>query len=171
MRGLDDAVLRKAVNGRLLFIDTMLDYAEIENPFQSNEWVVFFKKQRLLITNYGCVAIVMLCHPTKTGGRSSSIDPTEYLKDSVTFGGKIDIGIAMSKLENGHTFVQPIKGRPLKGDKRAFTISSTGEEGENWFDQGRFPVVLKPGEAGRKEDHMAKPGRKADAQQAEKSAS
>jgi hypothetical protein len=86
---IDSPVLQRAVEGRILVLDTMLDYAQIQKAFESGEWIAFFKRLRGLINVNGCVAIVMLVHPTKTGARSNTIDPSEYLKDSVTFGGRL----------------------------------------------------------------------------------
>lgn len=158
---LDSPVLERAVAGRLLVLDTMLDYAQIQKAFESNEWIQFFKKLRRLINVGGCVAIIMLVHPTKSGARSNTIDPSEYLKDSVTFGGKIDVGLAFSKLEGtSQVFVQRIKGRGFKQQQFSFTIAYLDDDGNSNLDQGRFPVYLTPGEAGRKEDHTPTSGRK-----------
>ena len=64
---IDSPVLQRAVKGRILVLDTMLDYAQIQKAFESGEWIAFFKKLRRLINVCGCVAIIMLVHPTKTG--------------------------------------------------------------------------------------------------------
>lgn len=158
---IDSPVLQRAVEGRILVLDTMLDYAQIQKAFESGEWIAFFKKLRRLINVCGCAAIIMLVHPTKTGARSNSIDPSEYLKDSVTFGGKIDVGLAFSKLEKtSQVFVQRIKGRGFKKQQFSFTIAYLDDAGNSNLDKGRFPVYLKPGEAGRKEDHVPTSGRK-----------
>jgi hypothetical protein len=154
---IDSPVLQKAVEGRILILDTMLDYAQIQKAFESGEWIAFFAKLRRLINVCGCVAIVMLVHPTKTGAKSSTIEPSEYLKDSVTFGGKIDVGLAFSKLEGtSQVFVQRIKGRGFKQPQFSFTIAYLDDDGHSNLDKGRFPVYLKPGEAGKKQDHVAK---------------
>ena len=97
LHALDPRVLEKAVKGRILILDTMLDFASITEAFQSKEWIEFFSKLRRLISVCGCVAIVMLVHPTKTGAKSNLINPSEYLKDSVTFGGKIDLGYGLGR--------------------------------------------------------------------------
>jgi hypothetical protein len=154
---IDSPVLQRAVEGRILVLDTMLDYAQIQKAFESGEWIAFFKKLRRLINVCGCVAIIMLVHPTKTGAKSNTIDPSEYLKDSVTFGGKIDVGLAFSKLENtSQVFVQRIKGRGFKKQQFSFSIAYLNDEGNSNLDGGRFPVYMLPGEAGKKEDHVAK---------------
>jgi AAA domain len=160
---LDSAVMERAVNGRILVLDTMLDYAQIQKAFESGEWIAFFAKLRRLINVCGCVAIVMLVHPTKTGARSNTIDPSEYLKDSVTFGGKIDVGFGFSKLEKtSQVMVERIKGRGFKKQQFSFSIAYLDDDENSNLDRGRFPVYLKPGEAGKKEDHVAsKAGRKA----------
>lgn len=151
---IDSPVLQRAVAGRILVLDTMLDYAQIQKAFESGEWIAFFKRLRGLLNVHSCVAIIMLVHPTKTGARSNSIDPSEYLKDSVTFGGKIDVGLAFSKLDKtSQVFVQRIKGRGFKKQQFSFTIAYLDDDGNSNLDHGRFPVYLKPGEAGRKEDH------------------
>jgi hypothetical protein len=77
----DSPVLQQAVKDRLLILDTMWDYAQIQKGFESGEWVVFFKKLRRLINVFGCVSIIMLVHPTKSGAKSNMIDPADYLKD------------------------------------------------------------------------------------------
>lgn len=160
---IDSPVLQRAIEGRILVLDTMLDYAQIQKAFESGEWIAFFKKLRRLINVCGCVAIIMLVHPTKSGARSNIIDPSEYLKDSVTFGGKIDVGLAFSKIEDtSQVFVQRIKGRGFKGKQLTFTITHTDDAGNSYLDKGQFPVYLKPGEAGKKQDHIAKSGRKED---------
>jgi hypothetical protein len=154
---IDSPVLQRAVAGRILVLDTMLDYAQIQKAFESGEWIAFFKRLRALINVHGCAAIIMLVHPTKSGARSNTIDPSEYLKDSVTFGGKIDVGLAFSKLDKtSQVFVQRIKGRGFKKQQFSFTIAYLDDDGNSNLDHGRFPVYLKPGEAGRKEDHVAK---------------
>jgi hypothetical protein len=156
---LDSPVLERAVEGRLLVLDTMLDYAQIQKAFESGEWIGFFKKLRRLINVCGCVAIIMLVHPTKSGARSNTIDPSEYLKDSVTFGGKIDVGLAFSKLpDTSQVFVQRIKGRGFKQQQFTFTIAYLDDDGNSNLDRGRFPVYLKPGEAGKKQDHAENKG-------------
>jgi hypothetical protein len=167
--GVDSPVLAAHIKGRILILDTMLDYAQIQKAFESNEWVKFFTKLRALINVHGCVAILMLAHPTKSGGKSDSIEPADYLKDSVTFGGKIDVGFAFSKLkESSQIFVKRIKGRGFKQREFTFTLTTHDEAGNSYLDQGRFPVYLKPGEAGRKEDYSCKAGRKEDSQKKEK---
>jgi hypothetical protein len=154
---IDSPVMERAVNGRVLILDTMLDYAQIEKAFESGEWIKFFAKLRRLINVCGCVAIVMLVHPTKTGAKSNTIDPSEYLKDSVTFGGKIDVGFGFSKLEKtSQVMVERIKGRGFKKQQFSFSIAYLNDDGNSNLDHGRFPVYLKPGEAGKKEDHVVK---------------
>jgi hypothetical protein len=158
---IDSPVMERAVNGRVLILDTMLDYAQIEKAFESGEWIKFFAKLRRLINVCGCVAIVMLVHPTKTGAKSNTIDPSEYLKDSVTFGGKIDVGFGFSKLEKtSQVMVERIKGRGFKKQQFSFSIAYLDDDGNSNLDHGRFPVYLKPGEAGKKEDHVPNKGGK-----------
>jgi AAA domain len=160
MHAIDSPVLQRAVKGRILILDTMLDFAKIKEAFQSGEWITFMQKLRELITLHGCVAVIMTAHATKTGAKSNTIDPSEYLKDSVTFGGKIDVGLAFSRLENtSQIFVERIKSRGFK-KPLSFTITVNDENGHCNFDRGRFPVYLKPGEAGKKEDHVPVVGRK-----------
>jgi hypothetical protein len=154
---IDSPVMERAAKGRILILDTMLDYAQIQKAFESGEWIAFFSKLRRLINVCGCVAIVMLVHPTKTGAKSNTIDPSEYLKDSVTFGGKIDVGFGFSKLEKtSQVMVERIKGRGFKQQQFSFSIAYVDDDGHSNLDGGRFPVYLKPGHAGKKEDHVAK---------------
>ena len=151
---ISDPVLQKAVRGRILILDTMLDFAKIQKAFESGEWITFMQNLRELMTVHGCIAIVMTAHATKAGARSNTIDPSEYLKDSVTFGGKIDVGYAFSKLDGtSQVFVERIKSRGFK-KALSFTITVNDGDGESNLDRGRFPVFLKPGEAGKKQDHV-----------------
>ena len=169
LHAVDSPILRAAVRGKILFLDTMLDYAQIVNPYQSSEWISFFQKLRRLINVYGCVAIVMLTHPTKTAAKAAEVDPVDFLKDSVTFGGKLDVGFAFSGIENtSKVYIQRIKSRPFKQRvPLKFTIQYFGDDGVNYLDQGRFPICDKPGEVDGKQDATPqiakkKPGRKAD---------
>src|SRR6185437_6686263 len=93
LHSLDSPVMQRAVKDRILVVDTMLDYAQIKDGFQSGEWVEFFQKLRQLIRVHGCVAVILIAHPTKAAGKSSNtiIEPAEFLKDSVTVGGKADV--------------------------------------------------------------------------------
>jgi hypothetical protein len=172
IHAIDSPVLQFAVKGRILLLDTMLDYANIREAFQSAEWITFFQKLRALIEVHGCVAIVMLAHPTKTGAKSTSIQPAEYLKDSVTFGGKIDVGLAFSKIENSdEVFLQRIKGRGWKQRNHRFTITTRDDSGESWLDRGRFPVCVSPeecGSLGERVEGSRKGGRPANPRKEEK---
>src|ERR1700722_11957915 len=82
LHAIDSPVLQRAVSGRILILDTMLDFANIKEAFQSGEWITFMQKLRELMTVHGCIAVVMTAHATKTGAKSNTIDPSEYLKDS-----------------------------------------------------------------------------------------
>lgn len=169
IHAVDSPVMQRHVAGRILILDTMWDFAGIQKAFESGEWITFFQKLRRLITQFGCIAIIMLVHPTKSGARSSSIDPAEFLKDSVTFGGKIDAGFAFSKLpDTSQILVERIKGRGFKERGFRYTITTHSETGENYLDQGRFPVYAKPGAAGKKGDYVSRRGRKPDENRDEK---
>jgi len=114
------------VSGKILIVDTMLDVANIREAFQSAEWVEFFKKARLLITAHGCEGIVLIAHPTKSSQKSTNIDPGDYLKDSVTFGGKIDLGFAFRKVDGtAKVHVERIKGRGFEEQGFKFSIAAT----------------------------------------------
>src|SRR5579885_354683 len=63
---IDDPRLQRAVKDRILFLDTMLDYARVKDAFRSEEWVEFFQKLRNLIRVHGCAAVVLITHPTKS---------------------------------------------------------------------------------------------------------
>ena len=157
LHALDSRVLEKAVKGRILILDTMLDFASITEAFQSKEWIEFFSKLRRLISVCGCVAIVMLVHPTKTGAKSNLINPSEYLKDSVTFGGKIDLGYGFRKIENTfQILIERIKGRGFKKGLQ-FTITVNDELGNSYLDKGRFPVCQKPGQVKREKQSTGRP--------------
>jgi len=141
---IDDARLREEVRGKVLVVDTMLDVAKIQDAFQSAEWVEFFSKTRILLETHGCKAVVLIAHPTKTGARSSSIDPSEYLKDSVTFGGKIDVAFGFRKIDNtAKVQVERIKGRGFERPIK-FSLASHDEQGNSWISRGQFPVADPP---------------------------
>jgi hypothetical protein len=161
---LDNPLLQRAVKDRILFLDTMLDYARVKDAFRSEEWVEFFQKLRNLIRVHGCAAIVLITHPTKSGARNSIIDATEYLKDSVTVGGKTDVGLAFRKVDRtSKVFIERIKGRGFER-KITFTVSTHDENGDSYLSRGRFPVFDKPEEQMELGDHLAKqkPGRKSE---------
>jgi hypothetical protein len=146
IHAVDSPVIQQAVNGRILVLDTMLDFANIKEAFQSSEWITFFKKLRTLIDVHGCVAVVMTAHATKTGAKANNIDPSEYLKDSVTFGGKIDVGYGFRKVENtSQILIERIKGRGFK-KPLSFTITVNDDNGVSYLDRGCFPVCQRPGE-------------------------
>jgi hypothetical protein len=171
VHAVDSPAMQRIVKDKILMLDTMWDFAQIKKAFESGEWIEFFQKLRRLINEFGCVAIVMLVHPTKSGAASASIDAAQFVKDSVTFGGKIDGGFAFSKLEEKpdeppQIFVQRIKGRGFRG---TLTYTIKTHDGEtNYLDKGRFPVHLPPGEAGKRGDHVETRGRKPDQQHVEK---
>jgi len=155
---LDDKNLIEAAKGKILALDTMLDWARLEDAFKSKEWTEFFERLRNLL-KHGCAAIILLTHPTKTGARNTVIDATEFLKDSVTFGGKLDMAFAFRKVEGtSKVFVQRIKGR---GYKRpiTFTLTTEDDEGNSWIDRGRFPVCDAPGDAGSLSDQLSSAGK------------
>ena len=167
LHSLDSAVMQRAVSGRILFVDTMLDYAHIKDGFQSGEWVEFFQKLRNLIRVHGCVAIVLIAHPTKAAGKASNttIDPSEFLKDSVTVGGKADVAFAFKKVPNtGKVHVERIKGRFFKKREFTFSLAVEDEQLNSNLDRGRFPICDKPEDKKGYADHVErqKPGRKSD---------
>jgi len=143
--GIDDPRIPLAVKGKVLFIDTMLDLANIRNAFESSEWVTFFKKLRRLITEHGCEAVVLIAHPTKASQKTNDIDPASYLKDSVTFGGKVDVAFAFRNVpKTGTVHVERIKGRGFKDREFSFSLAITDNEGNSHLDRGEFPVVVQP---------------------------
>jgi hypothetical protein len=142
-----DPVLQKAVKGRILILDTMLDFAHIEKASESGEWNTFMESLRYLMKIHGCVAVVMTAHTTRAEVKSDSdnINDAEYFKDSVTFHGKTDIGIACKLLKGtSQVKVKRIKGRGFKQKGFTFTIAVRDEEGNSNLDRGRFPVCTKP---------------------------
>ncbi|MGB6476382.1 MAG: AAA family ATPase [Candidatus Sulfotelmatobacter sp.] len=146
MHSIDSPALQQAVRGRILILDTMLDFAAIENAYESGEWVKFMQSLRELMTVHGCVAIIMTAHATKTGAKSSDIDPSEYFKDSATFGGKVDIGYGFKALPaTSQIEIKRIKGRGFKKPLN-FTIAVLDGDGNSNLSNGRFPVYQKPGE-------------------------
>jgi hypothetical protein len=151
----DSPMLRAAVQGKILVVDTMLDIARIKDAFQSAEWVDFFLRLRSLVTECGCLAIVLVSHPTKSGARSSVIDPTEYLKDSVTFGGKIDVGFGFRKVDESEVHVERVKGRGFERPIK-FSLAVRDAKGASWISRGRFPVVVAPEDGATLADKLGK---------------
>jgi hypothetical protein len=142
-----DPVLQKAVQGRILILDTMLDFARIQKAFESGEWNVFMQNLRELITVHGCVAVLMTAHATRAEVKSDSdnINAAQYFKDSVTFHGKVDIGFGCKVLKDtSQVKWERIKGRGFKYNKLSFTVAVYDEEGNSNLDKGRFPVCTRP---------------------------
>lgn len=140
---IDDPRLREEASGKVLIVDTMLDVARIQDAFQSAEWVEFFGKVRQLV-DAGCKAVVLIAHPTKSGARSATIDPSEYLKDSVTFGGKVDVAFGFRKIDNtSKVQVERIKGRGFERPIK-FSLAAIDDHGNSNISQGRFPVADPP---------------------------
>ncbi len=141
---LESPELQEMVKGRVLILDTMWDYACFEDAHKSGEWIKFFQKLRRLVKTFGAVATILLAHPTKAGATATDIDPTKFLKDSVTFGGKIDVGLAFRPIEKtSNILVSRIKGRGFKQRDFAFTITTRDEEGNSYLDRGEFPICEK----------------------------
>jgi hypothetical protein len=144
---LTDPVLRKAVRGRILILDTMLDFAKIQKAFESGEWNVFMENLRDLMKVHGCIAVVMTAHATRAEVKSDSdsISAGEYFKDSVTFHGKVDIGFGCKVLKGtSQVKWERIKGRGFKYGKFSFTVAVYDDEGNSNLDRGRFPVCTRP---------------------------
>jgi len=138
---LESPELQEMVKGRVLILDTMWDYALFEDAHKSGEWIKFFQKLRRLVKTYGAVATILLAHPTKAGATATDIDPTKFLKDSVTFGGKIDVGLAFRPIEKtSNIVVSRIKGRGFKQRDFAFTVTIRDENGNSYLDRGEFPI-------------------------------
>lgn len=167
---LDTPCLQEAVKDRVLFIDTMWDYAQIKDAYRSGEWIDFFKKVRDLINLHGCLAVFMLAHPTKAGARSTEIDPTEFLKDSVTFGGKIDVGLAFRPITNSsQILVKRVKGRGFKDKEFGFTLTVRDEQGNSYISRGEFPVYERTADLKKIQKAPGKKeGRPPDPEKAEK---
>jgi AAA domain-containing protein len=154
---LGDPRLAEEARGKILVVDTMLDLARIKDAFQSSEWVDFFAKLRSLIRN-GCEGILLIAHPTKASQRSNEIDPAAYLKDSVTFGGKLDVGFAFRCVpDTGQVHVERIKGRGFKKKGFKFGLAVTDEDGNSNLDKGEFPVCSDPEDG---ESFASKAGKK-----------
>lgn len=162
-----DPVLQTAVNGRILILDTMLDFAKIQKAFESGEWTTFMENCRALMTTYGCVAIIMSAHSTRAEVKSDSdnINKAEYFKDSVTFHGKTDIGFGCKVLK-GTSLVkwERIKGRGFKYGHYSFAVAVYDEQGNSNLDRGRFPVHTRPEQMKElaKTRNDSKAGRKVD---------
>ena len=142
-----DPVLQKAAEGRILILDTMLDFAKIQKAFESGEWNTFMQHLRELITVHGCIAVLMTAHATRAEVKSDSdtINAAQYFKDSVTFHGKTDIGFGCKVLKDtSQVKWERIKGRGFKYNKFSFTVAVYDEEGKSNLDRGRFPVCTRP---------------------------
>ncbi|MGA9305601.1 MAG: AAA family ATPase, partial [Candidatus Sulfotelmatobacter sp.] len=146
IHAVDSPALQAAVKGRILILDTMLDFANIKELGQSGEWITFMQQLRELITVHGCIAILMTAHANKPGAKAATIDSSDYLKDSVTFGGKVDVAYGFKAITGtSQILIERIKGRGFKRPLK-FTITVNDEEGNSCLDGGRFPVCQKPGE-------------------------
>jgi hypothetical protein len=142
-------ILQKAVRGRILALDTMLDFARIQKAFESGEWGTFMENLRDLMKVHGCIAVIMTAHTTRAEVKSDSdhINAGEYFKDSVTFHGKTDIGFGCKVLKGtSQVKLERIKGRGFKRKHFSFTISAYDGEGNSNLDKGRFPVSTLPGD-------------------------
>jgi hypothetical protein len=160
---IDSPAFTCLVRDHILILDTMWDFANIEKSSESGEWVAFFQKLHRLMTHFGCIAVILLVHPTKAGAEASATSLSAWLKDSITFAGKADLAFAFSaRPGTSQTLVERIKHRGFKEKNFSFTITTHSEEGENYIDTGRFPVYEKPGEAGSKADYAPKRGAKGD---------
>ena len=167
-----DPVLQKAVRGRILILDTMLDFAKIQKAFESGEWSTFMDNLRALMNVYGCIAVVMTAHSTRAEVKSDSdnINKAEYFKDSVTFHGKADIGFGCKVLKGtSQTKWERIKSRGFKYGKFSFTVAVYDEEGNSNLDRGRFPVCTRPEDMKElAEQRKASGGRKPDPEKQQK---
>jgi hypothetical protein len=159
-----DPVLQKAVQGRILILDTMLDFAKIQKAFESGEWNMFMQQLRELTTVHGCIAVLMTAHATRAEVKSDSdnINAAQYFKDSVTFHGKVDIGFGCKVLkETAQVKWERIKSRGFKYNKFSFTVAVYDEAGNSNLDRGRFPVCTPPeGMKQLTEERKAQNGRK-----------
>jgi len=163
---LTNSALQQAAQGRILILDTMLDFAKIQKAFESGEWNMFMENLRALMTTHGCIAVVMTAHSTRAEVKSDSdnINKAEYFKDSVTFHGKTDIGFGCKVLK-GTTQIkwERIKSRGFKYGKFSFTVAVYDEEGNSNLDRGRFPVCTRPEDMKElTEQRKAQGGRKPD---------
>ena len=159
-----DPVLQEAVRGRILVLDTMLDFAKIQKAFESGEWNTFMEHLRELINVHGCIAVVMTAHATRAEVKSDSdnINAPQYFKDSVTFHGKVDIGFGCKVLKDtSQVKWERIKGRGFKYNKFSFTVAVYDEDGSSNLDRGRFPVCTRP-EGMKQLTEERKAGRKVD---------
>jgi hypothetical protein len=167
-----DPVLQKAVKGRILILDTMLDFAHIQKAFESGEWNTFMENLRFLMTAHGCIAVVMTAHTTRAEVKSDSdtINRAEYFKDSVTFHGKTDIGFGCKVLKGtSQVKIERIKGRGFKKTYFSFTITVCDEEGNSNLDRGRFPVCTRPEDMTElTEQRKSQGGRKPDPEKQQK---
>jgi hypothetical protein len=163
-----DPVLQKAVKGRILILDTMLDFAHIQKAFESGEWNTFMENLRSLMTVHGCVAVVMTAHTTRAEVKSDSdtINKAEHFKDSVTFHGKTDIGFGCKVLKGtSQVKVERTKARGFKKQYFSFTVAVCDGEGNSNLDRGRFPVCTRPEDMKEMtEQRKAQAGRKPDPQ-------
>lgn len=158
-----DPVLHKAVQGRILILDTMLDFAKIQKAFESGEWNTFMQNLRELITVHGCIAVLMTAHATRAEVKSDSdtINAAQYFKDSVTFHGKVDIGFGCKVLKDtSQVKWERIKGRGFKYNKFSFTVAVYDQDGNSNLDRGRFPVCTPPERMKQLNEARSKNGRK-----------
>lgn len=166
---LDDPRLQQAVQGKVLVLDTLLYVAAVEDAYKATDWLPFSNNCRQLIEQYGCKAIILLHHPTKSGAESTEIEITKMISQSIALAGLIDVAFAFKRTrEDGpDVYVKCLKDRPWEKRPDPFIITARAENGDSFISQGRFPIKSKPGKTGAYSDYAAKPGRKADPKKAE----
>lgn len=154
---LDDGRLHEMARNRVVVMDTLWDFASIKEAGQSNEWGSFFHKLRRLMTVHGCLAIILILHPTKSVEKQTTIQAGMFIKDSVTLWGKLDFAFAFAAIKNKSlVFVERIKTRlPFMGRDFRFVLTMKEElSGANCLDEGRIPLFCKPHETKNYADYL-----------------
>jgi hypothetical protein len=159
---LDDPRLQQAVKGRVLVLDTLLYFFAGEDSYKATDWLAFSSECRRLIDEFGCAAIILLIHPTKSGASDPELEFLKLISQSIALAGLIDAAFVFHRSDDYRVLVKCLKGREWEKRPKPFVLSSHDEKGESYISKGRFPCTGKPGTVEAKDYTKGKTGRKAD---------
>lgn len=164
---LDDPRLQKAVKDRVLVLDTALYFFTGDDSYKATDWLGFSSECRRLIDEFGCLAIILLIHPTKSGAGDPELEFLKLISQSIALAGLIDAAFVFHRSDDSHVLVKCLKGREWEKRPKPFVLSSHDEKGESYISRGRFPCTGKPGTVEPKDYTKAKPGKKPDEKKVE----
>lgn len=150
----DNPIMKAAARDGAYFVfDTMTYFlTEDVNP---QVLTAFVERIRRLV-ELGSPGALLLAHPTKAGTRSTEIEVSEWVSGTYQKIGTVDTIFCLKKVPTSETipdtysvFVTREKSRPFLGVRlEPFTLGVKDHlhAGASYLEQGRFPVVTKPGE-------------------------